>query len=83
MTPEEIIKQCDLNIKTVSAGAKVHLTLPGRWGVTDTRRLCKGGPVGVIYADIADGKRILVVFSAAEVKTYLEEARQGNAINRC
>lgn len=78
MTPDEIIEQCDKNIKVMGAGAKVHLSEPGRWGATDTRRFCRQGPVGVIHAETADGKRILVVYSAAEVKTYLEEKKHAN-----
>lgn len=83
MTPDEIIKQCDSNIKVMGASAKVHLVLPGRATPTHRKVLCRGGPVGIIHAEMADDKRLLVVFSAAEVKTYLEEARQSNATNRC
>jgi hypothetical protein len=82
MTPDEIIKQCDLNIKTMGANARIHLILPGTLGQPLARRLCEGGPMGEAYTETAGGKRLLVVFSAAEVKTYLEEKEHGNITGR-
>lgn len=83
MTPTEAIEHCDSQIKLLGAGAKVFLKMFGGWRATDTRRLGQDGPIGQIHAELWDGKHILVAFSAAEVKTYLEGARQGNAIDRC
>lgn len=81
MTPEEVIKHCDLQIKLLGARAKVFLKISGKWKGRNSRLLCKGGPTGQVHADLVDGKHILVAFSAAEVKTYLEQQSKEQASN--
>lgn len=78
MTLDETIKHCDQRIKIRGAGARIYIKMFGRWGATDTRKLCRGGPTGQIHADLVDGRHILVAFSAAEVKTHLEGIKNGS-----
>jgi len=47
--------------------------MPGKWGKTNERRLCKGGPVGRIVDDNFDGRGIVVIFDAAKVKQFLSK----------
>jgi len=71
MTPEEIIKQCDEQIAIGYRPASISLIIPGKWGKTNTRRLCPGGPMGEIVNDNFDGRGIVVIFDALEVKEFL------------
>ena len=68
MTIEELIKQCDEVINS-PVGQNISLLLPGTWGVKNTRRFGKGGPVGEIVAE--DERGVVVLFNAREVKEYL------------
>jgi len=70
MTIEELIKQCD-EIIASGTGQSISLLLPGTWGVKDTRRFGKGGPIGEIVAE--DERGVIVLFNAREVKEYLLE----------
>ena len=78
MTPEQIIKQCDEQIlitKQTSIPAEkadIMLLLPGKWGKSDKRKLCKlkGAPVGEIVCDNF-GRGLRVMFNAIEVKKFL------------
>lgn len=72
MKPEEIIQQCDEQIRRWGHGAKVSFVVRGRWGKRNTKRLWPGGPVGEILAEV-DENRLLVAFSASEVKQAVEE----------
>lgn len=71
LTKEEIIKKCDEQIAIGCGPASISLIMPGKWGKTDKRRLCKGGPLGEIVQDNFDGRGIIVIFDAKEVKEYL------------
>jgi len=71
MTPEEIIKQCDEQIAIGYGPASISLIMPGKWGKTNKRRLCPGGPMGEIVNDNFDGRGITVLFDALEVKKFL------------
>jgi len=72
MTLEEIIKQCDEQIAIgYSPAPSITLIMPGKWGKTNKRRLCKGGPIGKIVNDNFDGRGITVLFDALEVKEFL------------
>ncbi len=71
MTPEEIIKKCDEQIAIGYGPASISLIMPGKWGKKDTRRLCPGGPMGEIVNDNFDGRGIVVMFDASEVKHFL------------
>jgi len=68
MTIEELIKQCDEVINS-PVGEDIPLLLPGTWGVKDTKRFGKGGPIGEIVAE--DERGVVVLFNAREVKEYL------------
>jgi len=68
MTIEELIKQCD-EVINAPVGEDIPLLLPGTWGVKDTRRFGKGGPIGEIVAE--DERGVVVLFNAREVKEYL------------
>ena len=68
MTIEELIKQCD-EVINAPVGEDIPLLLPGTWGVKNTRRFGKGGPVGEIVAE--DERGVVVLFNAREVKEYL------------
>lgn len=79
MTPEEIIKHCNKQIDIMKSinfpeeKANISLLLPGRWGKTNKRKLCKlkEAPVGEIVQDNF-GKGLLVMFNAVEVKRFLQ-----------
>ena len=73
MTKEEIIKKCDEQIAIDLPSPVITLRMPGKWGKTGTRRLCKGGPVGEIVCDNFDEQGIIVMFDAKEVKKFLYE----------
>jgi len=74
MTQDDIIKQCDEQISILGDIAHISLVMPGKWGKTNERRLCKGGPVGTIVSDNFKGPGIIVLFNAVEVKQFLYEA---------
>ena len=71
MTVEEILKQCNEQISMLGEIASVTFIMPGKWGKTNKRRLCKGGPVGTIVSDYLKGPGIIVLFDATEVKQFL------------
>jgi len=71
MTPEEIIKQCDEQMAIGCGTGSISLIIPGKWGKTNKRRLCKGGPIGEIVSDNFDGRGIVVIFDALEVKEFI------------
>ena len=79
MTPKEIADHCREQIKLAGEDTTVTLLLPGKWGKSNVKRLCAGGPVGTIVADdMRPGpQRVVVTFSAREVLTFLE--RTGEA----
>ena len=70
MTRNEIIKRCDEVINS-RAGQHISLIFPGKWGKTNKRKLCKGGPVGEIVSDNFSGPGIIVLFDAVEVREFL------------
>lgn len=72
MTPQEIIKNCDVQIDISGEKADVLLLIPGKWGKTNRRKLCKlkGAPVGEIVCDNF-GKGLHVMFNAIEVKKFI------------
>jgi len=72
MTIDEIIKQCDEVINN-QIGRHISLILPGKWGKTNKRKLCKGGPVGEIVSDNFSGPGIIVLFDALEVRQFLTD----------
>jgi hypothetical protein len=78
MMLDEVIKQCEQEIKL--SGPSATLVLRKRRELMDSGKcfLCKEGPRGEILIELADGRDILVAFSAAEVKTYLEEKKHAN-----
>ena len=51
--------------------ATVGFFLPGQWGKTNKKRLCKGGPAGEIVQDNLDGRGVYVLFKANEVIAYM------------
>ena len=73
MTKEEIIKKCDQQIAIDLPSPVIALLIPGKWGKTNKRRLCKGGPIGEIVCDNFDGRGIVVIFDAKEVREFLHE----------
>jgi hypothetical protein len=79
MTPNELIERCDQSINSPILGgsdAKITLTIKGRWGTSNSRRLAdKGSPVGRIVSDGPPGY-IIVLFSAQEVKQYAQKLKQ-------
>jgi len=85
MTVEEIIKKCNASIALRQSvgmpeeNAGITLVLPGKWGKRNTRRLCKGGPVGEIVRDSFDGREIVVFFNAIEVKQFLSRPEPDQA----
>lgn len=72
MTPQEIIKNCDVQIGISGGKADVLLLIPGKWGKINRRKLCKlkGAPVGEIVCDNF-GKGLHVMFNATEVKNFI------------
>lgn len=71
MTPQEIIKICDTQIAMSGKNADVMPLIPGKWGKTNKRKICKikGAPVGEIVCDNF-GKGLHVMFNAVEVKNF-------------
>lgn len=74
MTASELARQCREQLALAGPQGSVVLSLPGRWGKTNRKRLCKGGPWGSIVADdVRDGPgRVLVSFVASEVLAFVE-----------
>ena len=72
MAPQEIIKNCDVQIDISGEKTDVMLLIPGKWGKTNKRKLCKlkGAPVGEIVCDNF-GKGLHVMFNATEVKNFI------------
>jgi len=75
MALNRIIGECHMRIIKAGAHARVVLRMPGSWGNRRTRRYSRNGPHGKICAQTHDGKKILVMFPAAELTTSLQEAR--------
>ena len=77
MSLAEIVAACQARLAAVGTGARVLLTLPGRWGRRTHARLLgqRGGPKGRIVSDL-DGPepRIAAYFDAAEVIAWAERA---------
>ncbi len=73
MQVEELLKKCDKSISMFQETANIALIMPGRWGKRNTRRLCKGGPVGEIVSDNFNGPGVIVMFNAVEVKKFVLE----------
>jgi len=71
MTLKDITEQCKTQISLIGDTAVISLIMPGKWGKTNTRRLCKGGPIGEIVSDNFSGPGIIVLFNAKEVKDFL------------
>ncbi len=72
MTPQAIAKQCRDQMALAGEGTVIVLIVPGKWGRSDRKRLCPGGPIGHICADAEPGK-LVVNFPAKEVLAYLEK----------
>lgn len=74
MTFQEIIKECDIQIGISGKEADVMLLIPGKWGKTNKRKLCKlkGAPYGEIVCDDF-GRGLHVMFNAIEVKEFIME----------
>lgn len=77
MSADELLSRCNKAISKQKYPAYVTLILPGRYGKTNTRRLCKGGPVGKIVGANFNGSGIVVMFYAEEVKRFLSGLIQG------
>lgn len=73
MIVEEILRQCDEQISIMGEVAHISLIMPGKWGMTNERKLCKGGPIGEIVSDNFNGTGIIVLFDAKEVKEFIKE----------
>lgn len=70
MTVEELRQDCNEQIALAGPDANVFLYYPKRkWGKTNTRRLCPGGPKGTIINDLDGG--ITIKFKAQEVLDFL------------
>lgn len=84
MTPKQgvrlqrIINSCHDEIKRKGAHARMVIWMPGTWRERRTRRLCAQGPQGVICGRTHSGKKILVLFKAAELLTSMEVIRNAN-----
>lgn len=72
---DELKGRCLGAIKRHGALAEVALIFPGKSEKLNKRSLCPGGPWGRIFAQTHDGKKMIVMFSAAETLTKLEETR--------
>lgn len=72
MNIPELAAQCVTSINQSGNNARIIVTLPGTWGKRDTRRLCRGGPVGRINGeDATDPARLIVSFGALDVLAFL------------
>lgn len=73
MTPAELAERCVGQINLVGNGAEVCLVLPGKWGKTDRKRLCPGGPVGQITGEAVGERKpsLVVFFKAMDVLAFL------------
>ena len=72
MTPQEIIKRCDEQISISGKKADIMLMIPGKWGKTNKRKMCKikGAPTGEIVCDNF-GSGLHVMFNAVEIKNFI------------
>ncbi len=72
MTPSEIISECDKQISFLGNKANVLLLIPGKWGISSRRQLCKvkGAPFGEIVCDDF-GKGLSVMFNAIELRRFI------------
>ncbi|MBA7492399.1 hypothetical protein ES702_02949 [subsurface metagenome] len=70
MTKEDLIDICNDQISVLGKSANISLIMPGKWGKTNKRRLCPGGPTGNIVSDNFTGPGIIVLFNAIEVKQF-------------
>lgn len=72
MTIEELAEECKTQIELGGEDAYVLLYFPKRkWGKTNTRRLCKGGPTGIVINELDGG--ITVQFKAQEILDFIEQ----------
>lgn len=71
MTPQEMIEHCEKAIKFQGPGAEAGFIVPGRWGKSDTKRLCPGGPKGEIVRELERG--CYCFFNAQEVLEFLRK----------
>lgn len=71
MTDQEILQECDEMITLMGSNAQIGMIMLGKWGKTNTREFCPGGPTGHIVSDNLDGPGIIVFFNAKEVKEFL------------
>lgn len=84
MTPKQgvrlykIIDDCHDAIRRQGAHAQIVVLTPGTRREKSTRRLCAQGPQGKICGETHDGKKILVLFRAAELNTSMEVIRNAN-----
>jgi hypothetical protein len=66
MDTAELKAACERQIELAGDDASVTLTLPGRWGARETRRLWPSGPSGRIVSEsIRDGRACIVVQAPA------------------
>lgn len=72
-----MIADCDDAISRQGGRARVTFRVPGTWGKQIDKRLFPGGPKGIIMAQTNDRTKLIVMFVAAEVKTKLEEIKNG------
>lgn len=78
----EIVEDCERAIGRDGGLAEVVLAVPGKRDKNTHKRLFPKGPKGKIIAQTFDGRKLIVVFVAAEVKTKLEEIRNGIITSR-
>lgn len=72
-----MIHDCDDAIRRQGGRARVTFRVPGLWGTATHKRLFPRGPRGQIMAQTNDRTKLIVMFVAAEVKTKLEEIKNG------
>lgn len=70
MNVPDLAAQCVQQINLVGNDAKIVLVLPGKWGTSETRHLCPGGPIGRINGEDMDGG-VVVTFGALDVLAFL------------
>ena len=73
----KIIDSCRDAIRRKGAHAMITIRMPGTRNKCTTRRMAANGPRGAIIAHTVSGKRVFVMFAAAELLTGLEVIRNG------
>lgn len=71
MRIEDLAMKCREQMARVGNEALIFLVLPGKWGKTDRKRLCRGGPWGHINGEDMTGNGVVVSFRAIEVLAFL------------